>query len=99
VQEFIDQNSELAIRVRTPEATRLAELVTGAGGKAVPDGADSLLVTELAMDRIGDLAFDNGVRLHELSPLQASLEQAFMELTKDSVEYHAGVPGAQEALS
>jgi ABC-2 type transport system ATP-binding protein len=45
------------------------------------------------MDRIGDLAFDNGVRLHELSPLQASLEQAFMELTKDSVEYHAAVPG------
>jgi ABC-2 type transport system ATP-binding protein len=94
VQEFIDQNSELAVRVRTPEAARLAELVAGNGGTAAPDGADSLLVTELAMDRIGDLAFDNGVRLHELSPLQASLEQAFMELTKDSVEYHAAVPGA-----
>ncbi|NJC68603.1 ABC transporter ATP-binding protein [Planosporangium thailandense] len=94
VQEFIDANSELAVRVRTPEPTRLAELVTGAGGRAVPDGEGTLLVTELATDRIGDLAFDNGVRLHELSPLQASLEQAFMELTRDSVEYHAAVPAA-----
>ena len=34
------------------------------------------------------------IRLHELAPLQASLEQAFMEMTKDSVEYHAAVPGA-----
>jgi ABC-2 type transport system ATP-binding protein len=45
------------------------------------------------MTEVGDLAFDNGIRVHELSPIQASLEQAFMELTKDSVEYHAGVPG------
>jgi ABC-2 type transport system ATP-binding protein len=98
VQEFIDQNSELAIRVRTPDAAKLAEVVTGNGGKAVPDGEGTLLVTELAMDRIGDLAFDNGVRLHELSALQASLEQAFMELTRDSVEFHAAVPaGPQEA--
>jgi ABC-2 type transport system ATP-binding protein len=96
VQEFIDQNSELAIRVRTPQATQLAELVRADGGKAVPDGPDALLVTELAIDRIGDLAFDNGVRLYELSPLQASLEQAFMELTKDSVEYHAAVPGPRQ---
>jgi ABC-2 type transport system ATP-binding protein len=45
------------------------------------------------MTEIGDLAFDNQIRVHELSPIQASLEQAFMELTKDSVEYHAAVPG------
>jgi ABC-2 type transport system ATP-binding protein len=48
------------------------------------------------MNRIGDLAFDNRVRLHELSPLQASLEQAFMELTRDTVEYQAAVPGSRE---
>jgi ABC-2 type transport system ATP-binding protein len=99
VKEFIDQNSVLAIRVRTPDAAALAGLVTTAGGKAVRESDGSLLVTELAMDRIGDLAFDGGVRLHELSPLQASLEQAFMELTKDSVEFHAAVPAiGPEAL-
>jgi ABC-2 type transport system ATP-binding protein len=72
----------------------LAGVLTSHGGKTVPDGADGLLVTELGLDRIGDLAFDNGIRLHELSPLQASLEQAFMELTRDAVEFHAAVPDA-----
>jgi ABC-2 type transport system ATP-binding protein len=93
VQEFIDQNSELAIRVKTPETDKLAALLTGKGGVVVPDGDEAIRVTRLAMTEVGDLAFDNGIRVHELSPIQASLEQAFMELTKDSVEYHAGVPG------
>jgi len=96
VREFIEQNSERAVRVRTPDGPALAELVRGAGGKVVPDQADGLLITELALDRIGDLAFDNRIRLHELAPLQASLEQAFMELTKDSVEYHAVSDVARE---
>jgi ABC-2 type transport system ATP-binding protein len=94
VREFIASNSRLAIRVRTTEPARLAELVAAAGGNVVPDGEDGLLVTELTTDRIGDLAFDNDIRLRELSAVQASLEQAFMELTRDSVEYHAAVPVA-----
>jgi ABC-2 type transport system ATP-binding protein len=93
VQEFIDQNSELAIRVKTPETDKLTALLAGKGGVVVPDGDEAIRVTKLAMTEVGDLAFDNGIRVHELSPIQASLEQAFMELTKDSVEYHAGVPG------
>ena len=92
VEEFIQRNSELAVRVRTPAAVQLAGLVTANGGTARPDGQDTLLVTGLPQDRVGDLAFDNGIRLHELAPLQASLEQAFMELTRDSVEFHAAVP-------
>ena len=44
-------------------------------------------------ERVGDVAFEAGVRLHELSQTRASLEQAFMELTADSVEYHAGSGG------
>jgi ABC-2 type transport system ATP-binding protein len=98
VQEFIDQNSERAIRVRTPDATRLAEVVTAAGAAPVADGGEGLLITGLGMDRIGDLAFDNGIRLHELSPLQASLEQAFMELTRDSVEFHAEAVGSGQGV-
>ncbi|MEV6927160.1 ATP-binding cassette domain-containing protein [Dactylosporangium sp. NPDC051485] len=96
VREFIDRNSALAVRARTPDPERLTAVVTTAGGKAVrePDGA--LLITELPLPRVGDLAFDHGIRLHELAPLQASLEQAFMELTKDSVEYHAAIPGEQQ---
>jgi ABC-2 type transport system ATP-binding protein len=95
VQEFIDRNSELTIRVRTPERDRLAGLATQKGGAVAHDGDDALRITKLGLTEIGDLAFDNGIRVHELTPLQASLEQAFMELTKDSVEYHAAVPGQQ----
>jgi ABC-2 type transport system ATP-binding protein len=51
-------------------------------------------VTGIPQDRLGDLAFDNGIRVHELAPLQASLEQAFMELTRDSVEFQAAVPAS-----
>jgi ABC-2 type transport system ATP-binding protein len=99
VQEFIDNNSELSIRVRTPQFEQLGAVLTGKGGAVRADGEDALVVTKLGMAEIGDLAFDNQIRVHELSPIQASLEQAFMELTKDSVEYHAAVPAAKEAAA
>src|SRR5438874_3597942 len=81
VQEFIDQNSELAIRVKTPERDRLAALVTSKGGVAAHDGDEALLITRIGMTEIGDIAFEHGVRLHELTVVRASLEAAFMELT------------------
>jgi ABC-2 type transport system ATP-binding protein len=86
VQEFIDNNSELSIRVKTPELTKLSTLLADKGAVVRADGQEALLVTKLGMTDIGDVAFDNGIRVHELSPIQASLEQAFMELTKDAVE-------------
>jgi ABC-2 type transport system ATP-binding protein len=55
-----------------------------------PDGAFRVKGGDARM--IGDAAGDAGIRLHELAPVQASLEEAFMHLTGDSVEYHAGVP-------
>jgi len=97
VQEFIDNNSELSIRVRTPQLEQLGQLLAAKGAGVRTDGADALLVTRLGMNDIGDLAFENQIRVHELSPIQASLEQAFMELTKDSVEYHAAVPAGKGA--
>ena len=97
VQEFIDNNSELSIRVRTPQLDELGAVLSGKGGKVRADGEGALLVTKLGMHEIGDLAFDNGIRVHELSPIQASLEEAFMELTKSSVEYQAAVPAGKGA--
>jgi ABC-2 type transport system ATP-binding protein len=97
VQEFIDQNSELAVRVRTPGRDALADLIARRGAAAVPDGEDALLVTGMPIAQIGDLAFDNGIPVHELAGIQASLEQAFMELTRDSVEFHAATPSRPEA--
>ncbi|NUR61357.1 MAG: ATP-binding cassette domain-containing protein [Catenulispora sp.] len=94
VAEFIEQNSEQQVRVRTPDADRMTQLVAADGGRVTAEGA-TLRISRLPLERVGDLAFENGIRLHELTALQASLEQAFMELTKEAVEYHAAVPGSR----
>jgi ABC-2 type transport system ATP-binding protein len=97
-QEFIQRSSERSVLVRTPQADRLATLITGAGGAVTPEaaatgnggGADAtpgLIVTGLEAPRIGELAASESIVLYELTPRLASLEEAFMEMTADSVEY------------
>jgi ABC-2 type transport system ATP-binding protein len=93
VAEFIAQNSSETVRVRTPQQDVLATAVAQAGGTVLDDGDGVLVVHGLTAGRVGDIAFDNAVRLHELAPAHASLEEAFMELTADSVEFQAGLPG------
>jgi ABC-2 type transport system ATP-binding protein len=87
--EFIARSSRRTVRVRTPDQARLAALVTAEGGTARDDGDGRLVVSGLTPERIGDVAFENAVRLHELAAAQASLEQAFMELTGAAVEFRA----------
>ncbi|MFE2283436.1 ABC transporter ATP-binding protein, partial [Streptomyces sp. NPDC059443] len=73
----------------------LTAVLTAAGGLVEPEGsagAEKLTVTGLPSDRIATLAFENGILLTELTTRTASLEEAFMELTADSVEYQAGQP-------
>ena len=93
-EDVIARSTDKSVRVRTPDADRLAELITAAGGKVVrgtpAEGAGLLTVTGLESSRIGELAAPAGIVLHELTPL-ASLEGAFMELTSGSVEF--GAPG------
>jgi ABC-2 type transport system ATP-binding protein len=98
MNEFIAQSSGTATRVRTPSPDQLALAVAAKGGAATADSDGTLLVRGLTTDAIGDIAFDQGIRVHELSALRASLEEAFMELTADSVEYHAGVPDAPASI-
>jgi ABC-2 type transport system ATP-binding protein len=87
VREFIDRSSVLSARVRTPDAGELARLLRNAGGETHLEADGTLVVTELPLRRIGDIAFDHGLRVHELASRQPSLEEAFMDLTKDAVEY------------
>ncbi|MGD9891417.1 MAG: ABC transporter ATP-binding protein [Dehalococcoidia bacterium] len=90
MREFIQKSSGGHVRVVSPQMATLVPLLTGAGA-SVSDGANgALVVTELDAARIGDIAAEHGIALHELSPQSASLEAAFMELTRDSVDYHAG---------
>ena len=92
VDEFIAANSQQRVRVRTPQQEQLSKVLAGAGGTVRDDGDGSIVVSGLTAGQVGDLAYESSVRLHELAPVQASLEQAFMELTASSVEFHAGVP-------
>jgi ABC-2 type transport system ATP-binding protein len=92
VDEFIAANSQQTVRVRTPELDQLAKLVASAGGTVRENGGGVLVISGLDVGAVGDLAYENSIRLHELSQLHASLEQAFMELTASSVEFRAGVP-------
>jgi ABC-2 type transport system ATP-binding protein len=101
-QDFIQRSSERSVLVRTPDGDRLRELIladggtvrpeeagngNGHGAEPVADGVTSMIVTGLPAPRIGELAASGSVVLHELAPRLASLEEAFMELTADSVEY------------
>jgi ABC-2 type transport system ATP-binding protein len=89
--EFIARSSGQSVLVRTPQADLLAKAVDAVGGTLSPaDGNQpGLIVRGLTPERVGDIAFAGGIRLHHLAPARASLEQAFMELTANSVEYHA----------
>jgi ABC-2 type transport system ATP-binding protein len=89
MEEFIARSSGQTVRVATPQPDVLAKAVTGAGGSAVAGTGGALIVSGLVAAQVGDLAFEHGVRLHELTVVRASLEAAFMELTADSVEYRA----------
>jgi len=87
VAELIGRVEVDQVRVRSPEAARLAGLVAAAGATVSSDTADTLDVTGLDAEAIGLLARDNHLAVLELTPRRASLEQAYMELTRDAVEY------------
>ncbi len=104
-EDVIARGSGQSVRVRTPAPDRLTELITAEGGHAVlaaphengngapasGDQAPVLTVTGLPAARIGELAASASVVLHELTPQLASLEDAFLELTSDSLEFgHLG---------
>ncbi|MEU7002971.1 ATP-binding cassette domain-containing protein [Nonomuraea sp. NPDC046570] len=80
-----------SVLVRSPHAGELAVRLLATGVRVERRGENALLATGTTIERIGDLAHEAGIRLHELSPHEASLEQAYQELTDGSVEYQAGV--------
>ncbi|TDD98998.1 ABC transporter ATP-binding protein [Jiangella asiatica] len=92
--DFIARNSAAYVRVRSPHAAPLATALTGAGWAVSPGSDDdrtALRVEGATAKQIGDLAGAHGLYLHELTVVNASLEEAFMRLTADSVEYHARI--------
>jgi ABC-2 type transport system ATP-binding protein len=91
MSEFIAGSSGAWVRVRTPSAAEFVRAVTARGATAAAGQDGSVEVHGMTTEQLGDLAFAEGIRLHELTTVRASLEEAFMELTASSVEYRADV--------
>lgn len=82
-------SGQTSVRVRTPDPERLGAAIASEGATVTSDGS-GLLVVGIPSERIGELAARDGVVLHELAPVVGSLEAAYLSLTQDEVEYHAG---------
>jgi ABC-2 type transport system ATP-binding protein len=89
VQDVIDSATAATVRVHSPQASVLAELVQGAGATVTSIDLGALEIRGLTAKQVGETAAAHGIVLHELSPQRASLEAAFMSLTQDAVEYRS----------
>ncbi|MFG3247175.1 ABC transporter ATP-binding protein [Streptomyces sp. NPDC048187] len=87
--EFIAENSRSYVRIRTPQREQLLDALHGAGVPVTEAAEGVLEVDGDKSEAVGELAARQQIVLHELSPQRASLEEAFMQLTAESVEYHA----------
>jgi ABC-2 type transport system ATP-binding protein len=88
IEELLSQSTENFVRVRSPEAAKLKLALERDGAVVVLEDDGSLSVRGANEVAIGELAATIPVVLHELAPQTASLEEAFMELTEDSIEFH-----------
>ena len=98
VADFVRDSSKKIVRVRSPQATQLRDLVLGPDVRVVSDEPSLLEIEGLTADQIGQAAADNGLVLYELTPQQASLEEAFMDLTAADVEFRTTID-TQEGIA
>ena len=94
VSELVRSASTDVVHVRSPQAAELYAAIAGPDVTVTGPRGDLLEVTGLSAAAIGEIARDNGLVLHELTPQAASLEEAFMEMTRDAVEYQAHAQSA-----
>ena len=99
VNEFIERASSKVVRVRTQQATELRDLLAGAGVDITSVEPGLIQVRGLDGAAIGRVACRNAIALEELTPVQASLEEAFMELTDDALEYRVTATAQERRAS
>jgi ABC-2 type transport system ATP-binding protein len=97
VPEFVQRASGQQVKVRSGDQARLAGALRAAGAAPVDGPEGELLVEGLLAPQVGQIAYDAGVVVHELVVVQASLEEAFMTLTADSVQFHGHTSAADAA--
>jgi ABC-2 type transport system ATP-binding protein len=94
LEEVVAGSTVTEVSVRSPQAAELRDLL-GAPGVTITSTEPGLVtVTGASAERIGQIALDNRILLHELTPHRQSLEDIFMDMTRDSVEYHAAAIGS-----
>jgi ABC-2 type transport system ATP-binding protein len=97
-EDFVSRAAENTVKVRSPQLTELRDVLQRASAGVTGD-EKALVVSGMDSDKIGEIAAEHRIVLHELSPQVGSLEQAFMQITGDSVEYHTGLEAeAQHVL-
>ena len=90
VEEFVSRASaDAPVRVRGADPTSLSDALIAAGAKIETPESGAMEIHGLTSERIGEIAAAARLVLHELTPLQVTLEDAFMSTTADAVEYHA----------
>jgi len=98
-ENFLKQASGNVVRVRSPQAAELRELLVGRGATSETIGPGLIEVHGLTAAQIGDIAATHRLSLHELTPQQASLEDAFMDLTRDEIEFKTPESAPQESVA
>ncbi|MGA7206382.1 MAG: ATP-binding cassette domain-containing protein [Specibacter sp.] len=89
IETILAGNQQAKVRVRTADVTRLAQLLSGSGIQVQSNENETLEVSGLDSREIARIALESQVLVYELTPLTTSLEEAYFDLTKDSVEYHS----------
>jgi ABC-2 type transport system ATP-binding protein len=97
--EFVQAASGNVVRVRSPQAAELRGLLVAPDVVIEAHDPGSIEVRGLTAAQIGNVAAANGIALHELTPQQASLEDAFMELTREEIEFKAAELEPEEAVA
>jgi ABC-2 type transport system ATP-binding protein len=90
VHDLLARSASSSVEVRTPDLTELMTLLANAGARVTSTGRDAATVVGLGAERIADLAAGRGIRLYELAPRRSTLEEVYLELTRDAVEHPAG---------
>ena len=96
MEEFVARAAPGVVRVRSTDPAALATLLRSRDGDVAEDGDGGLAVSGLTTDQVGRLAGAAGITLLELTAQQASLEEAFIDLTRDAVEFRAPTTGGAQ---
>jgi ABC-2 type transport system ATP-binding protein len=92
VQALLASASKGRVTLRTSAREQATNLLAGTGATVIVTGADSLTVDGVQAEEIVSLLARNNVPFSEVSAHRASLEEAYMELTRDAVQYHGAMP-------